>query len=155
MTYSNEDINTINKLIPLISKNLNITIDKSKFSILNKIGDDIIQEINIEHIKSLLKSDTEFKNFEDEYNLNNNETFKIFKNELGKLQILILLKTLNKAKNCDDVLNVFIKLLNNKFNSVNNILENNLKGGCINNINFYKNKYLKYKIKYLIYKFNI
>ena len=50
----------------------------------------------------------------------------VLKQNLGKLQVLVLIRKLKKATNCDDMLNSFIEVLNTKVSSVNAVMENNL-----------------------------
>jgi len=113
---------------------------------LNKPIDD---PHKIEHIAKLLNADNELENFQRE-NIKEESTnlnFNKLKENIGKLQVLVLIRGLQKTKDCDSVINVLLSALNNKFDSVNNILATDLKqtGGGVD----YYNKYIKYKIKYL------
>lgn len=113
---------------------------------LNKPIDD---PQKIEHITRLLNADNDLENFQKE-NIKEeltNINFNKLKENIGKLQVLVLIKGLQKTKDCDSVINVLLSALNNKFDSVNNILATDLKqtGGGTN----YYNKYIKYKLKYL------
>ena len=100
-------------------------------------------------INQLLVTDSSFLEFEKN-NIKEGKTKESFdklKVNLGKLQILVLIKNLEKTKDCDSVLNALLGVLNNKFDTVNTMLSSNLvqNGGGVN----YFNKYIKYKIKYL------
>lgn len=90
--------------------------------------------------------------------------FNTLKYNLGKLQILVLLKKIEKATNNEEILNMLFNALSNQLKNVNEIMTINLKGGGINNnisdsndesssdissSDIWYNKYLKYKIKYL------
>jgi hypothetical protein len=116
-------------------------------------------------IKDLLKKDNEIKKFDDKIknssqNIINN--FNLLKNNLGKLQILVLIKNIESSKNNDELLNSFISILNDKLISVNSIMESgienqihsNLQKGGSNNIINYKYLYIKYKKKYFFLKYN-
>jgi len=142
----------------LISKALGIDNE-----ILRKILEDKLSpeqlSLNFENdekmvkIKSLLEKDANILKFGDDHiKGKSKENFIKLKNSLGKLQILVLINDIKKSKDCNDVLDSFMKVFNDKIDSVNTILEDNLtqKGG--NNNNIYIKKYLKYKIKYLKYK---
>jgi hypothetical protein len=100
-------------------------------------------------IIQLLATDFSFLEFEKN-NIKEGKTKESFdklKVNLGKLQILVLIRSLEKSKDCDSVLNALLGVLNNKFDTVNTMLSSNLvqNGGGVN----YFNKYIKYKIKYL------
>jgi hypothetical protein len=115
----------------------------------------VIDVDKLKNINDLANADLLFKDFENNY-LNNLDTEPIvkqnfikLKENLGELQIKIFMKKLEKAKNCDSILNILIETLNNKLTTVNTILSDDLKqkGG---NVNIdYHNKYIKYKNKYL------
>lgn len=125
--------------IDLIEKILN-TDDKMDKEVNEKIG----------LINKLLKTDNELNNFGKQIKTDSvKKNFTGLKENLAKLQILILIKTLKESKSCDDILNNFITILNTKVTTVNNIVENNItqKGGGNNNLYF--KKYIKYKTKYL------
>ena len=108
-------------------------------------------KIQNNNINELFKNDDSINNFEDK--ILNNKTknnFNNLKQNIGKLQVLVLIKKLEKANDCNDVINSLLEIFNNKINTVNEILVDNTinqTGGS--NIDFYK-KYLKYKIKYYI-----
>jgi hypothetical protein len=114
-----------------------------------KMNEKISDPIKIKKIKELFLVDSKLFEFEEK-NIKTEKVrtnFNELKNNLGKLQILVLIKNLEKTKDCDSILNVLLSTLNNKFETVNSILSNKLdqNGGSEN----YYNKYLKYKIKYL------
>lgn len=134
-----------------ISRKLNIDPNKLKDIIELKIPerDRIINEQSLlNKINLLLESDDQINKFQSR--LNNPvvlANFNTMKEKLGELQILALIKKLEKSESCDDVLNSFLVVLNNKFESVNNILEESLnQSGGSKNIDYYL-KYLKYKLK--------
>lgn len=114
-----------------------------------QLNEEITDPEKISKINELFKVDSNFLEFEKinikEENTKNN--FNKLKENLGKLQILVLIKNLEKTKDCDSVLNALLGVLNNKFDAVNNMLSSDLKqnGGGVN----FFNKYIKYKIKYL------
>ena len=135
----------------------------TKLGIDQKILDDIlIEKLSEEQLKmefkdddkmskinTLLETDANILKFGEsqitEESTKNN--FTRLKNSLGKLQILVLINDLRKSKNCNDVLDSFIKVFNDKIETVNTILADNLtQTGGKNN---YFIKYLKYKKKYL------
>jgi hypothetical protein len=99
-------------------------------------------------IQNLLTSDDEINQFGTRHGLGQNYTE--LKNSLGRLQLLALAKNLARAESCDDVLNTFIQMMNNKIGQVNQVLQTNLQFGG-NQINYYK-KYKKYKKKYFVLK---
>jgi len=138
-------------------------IISTKLGIEQKILDDILkQKLSEEQLKiefkddekickinSLLDADANILKF-GESNITEESTKSNFiklKNSLGKLQILVLINDLKKSKNCNDVLDSFIMVFNDKLETVNTILADNLTqtGGKSN----YFIKYLKYKKKYL------
>ena len=100
-------------------------------------------------INNLLDTNADILNFGESYitQETTKNNFMKLKTSLGKLQILVLINDLKKSKNCDDVLDSFIKVFNDKIESVNTILADNLiqSGGNSN----YIIKYIKYKKKYL------
>jgi hypothetical protein len=131
---------------------LQVNSDKFKKIIELKIPehDRIIRDKELtQKILLLLQSDREINQFE--LKLKKPETVKNFyamKEKLAELQVLTLIKKLEKSDTCDDVLNSFFVVLNNKFESVNNVLTESLNqtGGGSGDINYYS-KYLKYKLK--------
>ena len=129
-------------LLDIIKENLNETQLKSE----------IIDPKLIEHINNLINIDGEINDIEN--NLKENETknnFNRLKQNLGKLQVLVLIKNLKKSKDCDSVIKSLLNVLNNKFENVNNILASDLVQHGGSNDKYYI-KYLKYKIKYLYLK---
>jgi hypothetical protein len=138
-------------------------IISDKLGIDNKILNQILEEKltkeqletqfkddeKIKKITALLDTDAKILEFGETHITKDStkDNFDKLKTSLGKLQILVLINDLKKSKNCDDVLNSFMKVFNDKLETVNTILADNLTqtGGS----NKYKIKYLKYKIKYL------
>ena len=106
----------------------------------------------IEQIQKLLTADEDINNFGNRIeNQNVKDNYNKLKNNLGKLQVLILTKKIKKSKDCDDILNSFIEIFDNKVKAVNNILEKKLDiqtGG-----DYYVGKYIKYKMKYMKLKY--
>ena len=128
-------------------------IIKSRLS-LKQLNEEITDPGKLEKINELFAADSNFLNFEKE-NIKEGKTkenFDKLKENLGKLQILVLIKNLEKTKDCDSVLNALLGVLNNKFDTVNNMLSSNLQqnGGGVS----YYNKYIKYKVKFLNLKLN-
>ena len=142
--------NTIRNFANLIADNLGIDRIIIVQSIPENLIDEIISDDQIEKILELLNSDNEINNFGLENQLGDSDNFNDLKSNLGKLQILVLIKSLKKAKKCEEILNTFIDLMNNKIGQVNNVLKSNLQFGG-GQKNYYK-KYKKYKIKYLFIK---
>jgi hypothetical protein len=183
----------INGVLESIIKKLNIK-DGKKISQLKNIieeketkgllNDNISDNKKI-LIEKLLGADDDIRKFETEFIEPGTQTikdqFSLFKNNIGELQVLVLIKLLEKSKNCDEVINSFLNVINNKVSSVNDILneqydskEDNeevvfLEGGTKKTINqkgganFYIEKYIftdkdeeiinkVYKEKYLKYK---
>jgi hypothetical protein len=147
-----ENIN-IEGIIELVANKLNINkeplleIIKKKNLDINLTNNLIKEKIDI--IKKLLVEDENINNFENKIETEDvKNNFRNLKESLGKLQILALIKKIEKSNNCDDVLNILIETLNQKISSVNNILLSNLKGGNITPKIDYYYKYLKYKKKY-------
>jgi hypothetical protein len=142
-----------------ISKNVatNLDIDSKEFENIirsrlteDQLNEKIIDRDKVDKINQLLRVDLQFLDFEKK-NIKSENTKKNFnklKENLGKLQILVLIKNLEKSKDCDSVLNVLLSALNNKFETVNTILSDDLVqsgGGSVNHFD----KYIKYKVKYL------
>jgi DNA-binding FrmR family transcriptional regulator len=139
----------IRDIIKQITAKLNLD-NKSITDKLSKeqLDQTIDNEEKINQINELLSIDERINSFGAKLTQPKTlENFKNLKDNLGELQVLILLKKLNEKQNCDEVLSVLLEILSAKFKTVNNILENDLKqtGG---NSNYY-NKYIEYKIKYL------
>ena len=109
----------------------------------------------ISKINELLKNDEEIRNFDTkELDPQVSLNFNLLKKNLGKLQILVLLKKFEKSDNTSDILNTFIQILNQKIENVNDIMLNQTGGSNSNNNNLY-NLYYKYKYKYLILKYKL
>jgi hypothetical protein len=155
----NSDIGII-ELSELIAQRLDIPVEQLTNLITNILTPEEIAKSSENHkdkidvIMNLLKSDTDINDFGN--SLKNQEVkdnFNKLKNNLGKLQVLVLLKKIDKSKNCDDVLNTFIGIINNKVSVVNDIMEKKLVGGGQvgggRNGKEYIGKYVKYKLKYL------
>ena len=100
-------------------------------------------------IRSLLDTDANILKFGESHirQESTKENFIKLKNSLGKLQILVLINDLKKSKDCDDVINSVMKVFNDKIETVNTILADNLTQTGGNSEYFLK--YLKYKKKYL------
>jgi len=103
----------------------------------------------LQKIEKLFESDAKILNVDSQIEKQSTkDSFTKLKDSLGKLQILVLINNIKKSKNTDEILDSFIKVFNDKIESVNTILEDNFmqSGGNKNN---YFIKYLKYKKKYL------
>ena len=116
--------------------------------------------LNNPKINELLKADEDLKRLEQKlepYYNDIKDQWNLMMKNLGKLQTFIFLKKIEPS-NCGPIINEIITALNTKINTVNEILEENIKstnnqaGG---NIDSFKQKYLKYKSKYLHIKNNI
>jgi hypothetical protein len=114
---------------------------------------EITDNDKLSKIQELLKTDSSILDYGERVirTQNTKNNFNKLKENLGKLQIFVLIRHLEKSKNCDGVLNSLLEVMNNKFEQVNSILQ---KGGG-KTINLYQDgetnyyqKYLKYKIKY-------
>jgi hypothetical protein len=137
-----------------IAEKLNINSEILLDILRTKLNDEQLTKIiddpqKIDHINKLLNADNSLDNFQKE-NIKQeitNQNFNKLKENIGKLQVLVLVKGLEKTKDCDGVINVLLSALNNKFETVNDILKTDLiqTGGGTN----YFNKYIKYKLKYL------
>lgn len=143
-------MNTIRKFAETIATNLQI----DKKIIINEINDNLLDR-NIDSalegkFTELLQTDQNIQTFGSQQELNDNDNFIELKNNLGRLQLLVLIKNLNKAENCTDVLNAFINVMNTKIETVNEVLRSNIQSGG-NQIDYYQ-KYKKYKKKYTIIK---
>ena len=150
-----EENHTMTDIIELIARSIGITSEEIK----EGLEQTILRQINTfqvppeleDKIKKLIEQDKEINQFGNKYNIKS-DNFNELKINLGKLQLLAILK---KANNCEDVLNSFIDLLNNKIGAVNNILKAKLQaGGSDINYEYYR-KYNKYKNKYLLFKNSI
>lgn len=140
--------NTIENIAIEIAKKLGIEPIIITQSIPDSLIDQIISDDQIEKIQELLNSDNEINNFGLDNQLGAN--FNELKSNLGKLQMLALIKSLKKAEKCEEILNTFINLMNNKIGQVNDVLKTNLQFGG-GQKNYFK-KYRKYKKKYLYIK---
>lgn len=162
MSYDiNKEYNIL-EIADEISKKLQVNPDKFRHIIQEKIPfkNRIIRDKTLlQKIFSLLVSDVEINKFESKIKnpvvLN---SFGKMKEKLAELQVLTLIKKLEKSESCDDMIHSFITVLNNKIDNVNEILEDSLiqSGGGNNhrienseNYEYYEYylKYLKYKIK--------
>jgi len=114
----------------------------------NLLNVEIQNQQLLDTILNLLRSDDEINQFGMRHRLGQN--YLNLKNNLGRLQLLALSKNLARAERCDDVLNTFIEMMNNKIGQVNQVLQTNLQLG--GNLNNYYKKYKKYKKKYLSLK---
>lgn len=140
--------NTIRHIANLIARHLGIEGEIILNSIPRELVNQIISDDQIDKIQALINSDIEINEFGFANNLG--ENFDELKLNLGKLQILALTKNLKKAEKCEEVLNTFIDLMNNKIGQVNDVLKTNLQFGG-GQKNYFK-KYIKYKKKYLLIK---
>lgn len=138
----------LNKILDLVANNLNI----NKSILLDVIKDkiDLNKEIHdVDTINKLIEVDNKINNFEKNILYDNTkQNFQKLKNNLGKMQILVLISKLKKTTNCDDIINTLLNVLNNKFENINNILKSDFSQNGGSNNKYYE-KYLKYKIKYL------
>ncbi len=110
------------------------------------------------HLQKLLEADHKLKTITDKMNktilTDINDNWQKLLSNMGKLQVLLFIKKLETEKpNCSEILNDIITALNTKIETVNNILEVNIKKTDENTNT--KQKYLKYKSKYLHLKNNI
>ena len=138
-----------------------------EFGLLNytyPIGGTSFQKIKDELIKLMTTMNANKKiefvnNFNDMYDklTENYNLFQEFSNtysefdaitfdmneQLAKLQVMSLLKAIN-TKNCDIIIKTFTDAVNNKLNTVNKVLEENIKqiGGSKQNITKYIINYL-------------
>ena len=140
--------NTIENIAIEIAKKLGIEPIIILQSIPENLINQIISDDQIVKIQELLNSDNEINNFGLDNQLGAN--FNELKSNLGKLQMLALIKSLKKAEKCEEILNTFINLMNNKIGQVNDVLKTNLQFGG-GQKNYFK-KYRKYKKKYLYIK---
>jgi hypothetical protein len=161
MNINDKVINTIDDFANLVATKLDIS-NNDLIKIINSKGLTIEQKkidpFVMNQINNLLNADNNINNFEKNISsLEVKNNFNLLKQNLGKLQILILLKKLEKSKNCDEIINSLIEALTDKIGHVNKIIDNKLiQDGGSNTSNFkYYNKYQKYKIKYLLLKNNL
>lgn len=154
------DINAEHNILDIaaqIGEKLGVNPQKFQQIIKDRIPDNnrIINDSGLmEKVLLLLRSDSEINQFETKLKSKKVlQNFQIMKERLAELQVLALIKKLEKSDTCDDVINSFLVVLNNKFEGVNNVLADSINyegqkggGGNISNINYYS-KYLKYKLK--------
>lgn len=141
--------NTIQDIATKVANRLGIDANQLiRYLPDNLLGVQIQNQQLLDTIENLLQSDNEINQFGTRHGLGQNYTD--LKNSLGRLQLLALAKNLARAERCDDVLNTFIQMMNNKIGQVNQVLQTNLQMGG-NQINYYK-KYKKYKKKYFLLK---
>jgi hypothetical protein len=81
--------------------------------------------------------------------------------QLAKLQGLIIIKKISQVKStgdCQPLVKGLLSAVKQKMDAVNNILENNIQSDTVqvggDSSEYYKEKYLKYKIKYFNLKNN-
>jgi len=145
---------TLQDIIEQIATKLSIN-SNLLIGILDRKGIDkgqLVDNILLTKIGGLINADEGINNFETKIKKEDvKANYGQLKQSLGKLQTLILIKKLEKAEDCSDVLNSLIIVLNQKVSAVNNILEEQ-KGGSKQNK--FINKYYKYKTKYLELKYN-
>lgn len=180
-----KDLSDIRTIAELVAEKLSIDKEQlltiiDKYEIKNgKIIFNSEHQPLLLQIEELLNKDNEIKKFDDKIKNSSQSiitNFNLLKNNLGKLQILVLIKNLESSKNNDELLNSFISILNDKLVSVNSIMEsgidkqiNESKEGISNkttpktenviltgggNIINYKHLYIKYKNKYFSLKYN-
>lgn len=131
---------------------INIIKDKySKLEFNKNIDTKLIDKIN-----KLLKNDEELNQFEKQLDSNTIPNFKILKTNLGKLQLLILLKNLEKCESNTDILNTFISIVDKKISNINELLIEQIGGN--NNPKYTENNYyelyIKYKYRYIKLKYS-
>ena len=122
-----------------------------KFNDTNRFQ--IISNPNIQvALQGLIKSDSEIKMLKNLYSSFFSKIEKEWDEmttNLGKLQTYILLKQI-KPNDCSDFIKKLGDALNDKINSVNEILEQNIMSETAEIVNNSNNKkYIKYKNKYL------
>ena len=165
MNNENNGDMTIICIAKKIANILNIEPGELTNIIQEKLSEDELKQIiDNDDVNNLINHDSTFAEFESKIIIQETkDNFKNLKQNLGKLQTLVLINRLKKSKNCDDILNSLFSVFNNKFKNINNILlsELNQAGGNqtggnqtggnqtgSNTLKYYK-KYIKYKIKYL------
>lgn len=142
-------------ILKLIASRLNIDDAILLNAVKNKINekelnDEITDPEKIKKINELLDVDSRLLEFEKNNILHDHtkQNFNKLKENLGKLQILVLIKKLSESTGCNDIINTLLNILNNKFENINSILTSNLVQTGGTNKKYYK-KYIKYKTKYL------
>lgn len=127
--------------------------DKTKYELVN--NPDIqssIQKLitSDQEINNLIQPGGELEIYKDAIQSTWNKTIAT----LGKLQGLVILKKIS-SNDCKPVIESLLAAIDKKISVVNEILEQNIAQTGGNNINTFKNKYLKYKMKYLNLKNNM
>jgi hypothetical protein len=165
LNLGGEQITTISGYVNLICNKLGIEGDPRKTIIdtMSSFDDNKVYEIvkGVEvQLDELIKADDRLKALIDtgalaEYKDRIKDQWNKTMGELGKLQGYIIIKRLNTAKatgDCKSVIEELLKAFETKLAAVNAILQSNIQtpstqaGG--NSNEYYKEKYLKYKIKY-------
>lgn len=151
----------------IMAKKLNIDNGRLEDLIKRKIPDHeniVLDEFLIYKINLLLHADKNIDEFENKLsNGSVRNNFNILKEHLAELQISMLIKKIKKVNDVDDILGIFLTLLNNKLGVVNDILTESLQSGGkrINedHADYFKQsgggtdfsphyvKYIKYKLK--------
>lgn len=145
------------KIIDIINRIVTPDIKSELVGLVNKkIQNNEIEEmievspILEQKINNLIENNSKITSFENKklinYKKETRDNFSVLKNNLERLQVLILLKKIEKSVDNSEILNLLFITLNDQIENVNNILENNLKGG---GNNMWRSKYIKYKTKYL------
>ena len=125
-------------------------------------GQQLQMIINNDQLRTLIEADTRIANLQNDPGLTsltgtNAAIWNSFKQNLGKLQVLAILKKIRQG-DCDATIQTIVEALNAKLQAVNTILESNLQSGggkqSTNSINDpYYHKFLKYKFKYMLAKY--
>ena len=127
--------------------------DKTKYELVNnpQIQSSIQKLITSDQeINNLIQPDGELFIYKDAIKTTWDKTLST----LGKLQGLVILKKIS-SNDCKPVIESLLAAIDKKISVVNEILEQNITQTGGNNINKFKNKYLKYKMKYLNLKNNM
>jgi hypothetical protein len=161
ITINDTKINTFDEYIDAIFMALDIsTKDQAKLKneILNFSDKDKYKIISNDNINvallELIEADNEIKKIKNDYDFFEDiqDGWDNMTQNLAELQTIILLKNIN-TKKCSKFISSLKKLLTNKINFVNNIIEKNIETKN-NEFNVAK-KYLKYKNKYINLKKDI
>jgi hypothetical protein len=132
---------------------LKIENDEKEFiqNIIKKknINDELLDTNLQNQINELVKKNNELQKYQDENTLktSTNISFDRVKTKLKKLQILALLKKLEKCNDISDIYNEYLRALNNNLTLMNQF--NAIKDES--DTSFY-NKYIIYKLKYISLK---
>lgn len=130
-------MNNILDIAKNIAQKLNIDstklIEIIKKKNYDKNFDSNIHQNLIRKIYLLLENDTRIQAFEEKLDSSVKINFYKLKENLAELQLLILLKNIKKSKSNSDILNTFIKILDQKIDTINDVLASDLSGGGINN----------------------